>query len=365
MIKSVQKIPKGCEKKKKNIKQGTMQELLTGKKRLEGFKDSWTTEYLPTVCWFQEGPGLRNWQFKTKGMKIINITNFVNGYLDLEKTQRHISIDEFDKMYKHFKIDEKDIVIASSGNSYGKVAVVRKKDLPLMMNTSVIRFKPLNNLDYNFLLQFLKSSNFKNQIDFLITGGAQPNFGPIHLDQIKIKLPPTKNEQVVIGEILYDMDTLIINFETLIEKKKNIKQGTIQELLTGKRRLDGFTDDWKIKKLGVCLTKKPEYGINAPAVKYSYNLPTYIRITDISENGEFVHKNKVSVNQNNTDQFILEKGDIVFARTGASTGKTYLYDTKDGKLVFAGFLIKIKTDPTILLPEYLKQFTETSAYWNW
>jgi len=223
--------------KKKNIKQGAIQEFLTGKRRLEGFKDSWITEDLPTVCWFQEGPGLRNWQFKTKGMKVINVTNLVKGFLDLDKTKRHISINEFNKMYKHFEIDEKDILIASSGNSYAKVAVVRKKDLPLVMNTSVIRFKPLNNFDYNFLLEFLKSSNFKNQIDFLITGGAQPNFGPAHLDQIKIKLPPTKNEQVVIGQMLYDMDTEIKELETKRDKYIMIKNGMMQKLLTGEIRL--------------------------------------------------------------------------------------------------------------------------------
>ena len=126
----------------------------------EGYKNTevgvipedWYDSPLPNVCWFQEGPGLRNWQFTKKGMKVINVTNLVNGYLNLDRTDRHISIQEFEKMYKHFEVDDKDIVMASSGNSYSKVAVVRNQDLRLMMNTSVIRFKPLNGLDYNFLL---------------------------------------------------------------------------------------------------------------------------------------------------------------------------------------------------------------------
>jgi type I restriction enzyme, S subunit len=197
------------------------------------------------------------------------------------------------------------------------------------------------------------------------TGSTFNSINSKEVHNVKILLPKSKEEQNTIVKILSDTNELIKQLDYLIKKKKNIKQGTIQTLLTGKKRLDGFTDDWKIKKLGDCLTKKPEYGINASAVEYSYNLPTYIRITDISKDGEFMYKNKVSVNHDNTDQFFLEKGDIVFARTGASTGKTYLYDTKDGKLVFAGFLIKIKTDPTILLPEYLKKFTETATYWNW
>lgn len=223
--------------KRKTIKQGTMQQLLTGKKRLAGFSGEWESKKFKDYCWFQEGPGLRNWQFTTNGIKVINVTNLVDGYLNLDRTIRHISLEEFNKMYQHFEIDDKDIVVASSGNSYAKVAVVRKQDLPLVMNTSVIRFKPLYNLDYFFLVAFLKSNLFKDQIDLLITGGAQPNFGPFHLNKVEIKLPPSKEEQSCISKIIHDMDSEI---RTLIEKQnkyKSIKQGMMQELLTGKTRL--------------------------------------------------------------------------------------------------------------------------------
>lgn len=216
--------------KKRNIKQGAMQKLLQP-------KEGWEVKPFKDLCWFQEGPGLRNWQFTTSGIKVINVTNLENGILNLDRTDRHISLDEFHKMYDHFEIDENDIVVASSGNSYGKVAVVRKQDLPLLMNTSVIRFKPLKELDYNFLLTFLKSNQFKNQIDLLITGGAQPNFGPAHLNKISINLPPTKEEQIRIATILLDMENEMLALENKLEKYKMIKLGMMQNLLTGKIRL--------------------------------------------------------------------------------------------------------------------------------
>lgn len=216
--------------KKQLIKKGAMQKLLSP-------KDGWKKKLLPKVCWFQEGPGLRNWQFTKKGMKVINVTNLVNGYLNLDKTDRHISMQEFEKMYKHFEIDNMDIVMASSGNSYSKVAVVRKQDLRLLMNTSVIRFKPINGLDYNYLLIFLKSNLFKDQIDLMITGGAQPNFGPFHLNKIVLPLPPTREEQIEIAAILTDIDTEIETLEKKLVKYKELKQGLMQVLLTGKIRL--------------------------------------------------------------------------------------------------------------------------------
>jgi len=223
--------------KKRNIKQSLIKQLLVGKRRLDGFTGNWIEKLFPQLCWYQEGPGLRNWQFTSDGIKVINVTNLVDGFLNLERTSRHISWNEFDTMYKHFEIDMDDILVASSGNSYAKVAVVRKQDLPLVMNTSVIRFKPLKDLDYYFLLAFLKSNLFKDQIDLLITGGAQPNFGPFHLNKITIKIPPTKEEQIQISSIINDAELEIEALEKKLSKSKMLKQGMMQALLTGKIRL--------------------------------------------------------------------------------------------------------------------------------
>lgn len=222
--------------KKRDIKQATMQQLLTGKKRLAGFSGEWEVKKLGDVCWYQEGPGLRQWQFTKRGMKVINVTNLENGILNLDRTDRHISMNEFSKMYQHFAVDPDDIVMASSGNSYGKAAIVRKQDLPLVMNTSVIRFKPLKNLNYHFLWIFLNSDSFKEQIDLMITGGAQPNFGPFHLNKIELCIPSIE-EQTAIATLLTDMDNEISQLQQRRHKTQALKQGMMQQLLTGKIRL--------------------------------------------------------------------------------------------------------------------------------
>ncbi len=82
--------------------------------------------------------------------------------------------------------------------------------------------------------------------------------------------------------------------------------------------------DWEVKSLGQCLLKNPDYGINAAAVDYDDTLPTYLRITDISEDGKYLSSSKASVNNALANSYYLDKGDIVFARTGATTGKSYL-----------------------------------------
>lgn len=211
----------------------------------------WLCAALPKIVWFQEGPGLRKWQFRSEGLKVINVTNLLsNGYLDLSLTERHISWEECDRVYRHFLIDAGDVVIASSGNSYCKTAVIRENDLPLVMNTSVIRFKAREGLSRQYMLAYLRSPYFKDQIDLMITGGAQPNFGPAHLNRVWIPLPPTLAEQQAIAEALSDADALIEGLESLIAKKRAIKQGAMQELLTGKRRLPGYMGEWETTTLG-------------------------------------------------------------------------------------------------------------------
>ena len=124
-------------------------------------------------------------------------------------------------------------------------------------------------------------------------------------------------------------------------------------------------EDWDEIYLSKALLGSPKYGINAAAVDYSESLPTYLRITDISDDGRFIRSKKVSVDNESSENYYLEENDLVFARTGASTGKTYLYDSNDGKLVYAGFLIKVSVDQKIMDPRFLKSYTQTETYWNW
>ncbi len=152
----------------------------------------WPVKPLPELLFFQEGPGVRNWQFTDSGVKLLNVRNIVGRKLNLENTERYISEDEAKGKYSHFLAEEGDLVMASSGVTWGKTAWVEKHHLPLCMNTSTIRFRPLDDrlVTKNYMEGFLNSDSFVRQIDRLITGSAQPNFGPSHLSQVDIILPP-------------------------------------------------------------------------------------------------------------------------------------------------------------------------------
>ena len=124
-------------------------------------------------------------------------------------------------------------------------------------------------------------------------------------------------------------------------------------------------EDWSVAPLGECLTGSPRYGINAPAVPYNPELPTYIRITDITEEGRFSRQNRASVDSDISGTYTLSPGDLVFARTGASVGKSYLHRRENGTPVFAGFLIRVRPDEQKLDSVFLSNYVTTSRYWSW
>lgn len=157
-----------------------------------GVPKGWKIEKLSDVFNFQEGPGIRNWQYVDEdGVKFINIRCIKNGDVKLESASM-ISKEEAYGKYKHFLLRENDIVMSCSG-TLGRSAIIRKEHLPLCLNTSVIRFWPkIQEEDFSFLYGYLHSTDFINKQSEMASGAAQVNFGPMHLKLMKLLVPPKK-----------------------------------------------------------------------------------------------------------------------------------------------------------------------------
>lgn len=121
--------------------------------------------------------------------------------------------------------------------------------------------------------------------------------------------------------------------------------------------------EWKLKDLTV--DGKGSYGIGAPAVPYQEDKLTYLRITDINDDGSLNFSDLKSVDAEDAEKYILKENDIVFARTGNSTGRSYSYEKQHGTFVYAGFLIKFSLDPNKVNPRILKYYTHSKPYFDW
>ena len=152
----------------------------------------WEVKPLPEIIDFLEGPGIRNWQYTDEedGIKFINIRCIQNGDLTLTTANKITKEEAFGK-YKHFQLEEDDIVVSTSG-TLGRFAFVRKEHLPLSLNTRVIRFRPIKNKStLGFITGFVENQ-LQHELEIRASGSAQRNFGPTHLKQISLLVPDFK-----------------------------------------------------------------------------------------------------------------------------------------------------------------------------
>ena len=115
----------------------------------------------------------------------------------------------------------------------------------------------------------------------------------------------------------------------------------------------------------ISVNNKGNYGIAVPAVSYNHDLYRYLRITDILDDGTVSNSNIASVDDKDASKYLLRENDIVFARTGASTGRNYFYNSLDGELVYAGYLIKFTINEKVVNPIFIKYYCRSSQYWSW
>ena len=123
--------------------------------------------------------------------------------------------------------------------------------------------------------------------------------------------------------------------------------------------------NWIVSRLKYELETSMKYGASEAGVEYSDDLPRYIRITDITNNNRLKTEGKVSLTEKQANGYMLEKDTVLFARSGGTVGKTFLYKPKYGKAAFAGYLISAIPDKKKMQAEWLYYYSLSNAYWDW
>ena len=221
--------------KKRNIKQGAMQQLITGKKRLPGFSGEWEVKAIGKEIDLLTGFPFPSSQYSSSGIKLLRGSNIKRGVTDWSDDITAFW-EEITPDLKNYTLNEGDIVIAMDGSLVGRsFAILSKKDLPALLLQRVARIRS-NKINVGYLKEFICSDYFSKYCDSVKTVTAIPHISPDDIRNFTILLPPSKEEQQAIAKILSDMDTEIESLEQKRDKYKVIKQGMMQELLTGKRR---------------------------------------------------------------------------------------------------------------------------------
>lgn len=225
--------------KKKNIKQGAMQELLTGKKRLEGFSGEWIEIKLGDVCEYANGSSLEKYFNTTNGYKVISIGNYSlnSKYIDNGIRIECLYKNEVSK----FILKKNDLTMilndkTSSGEIIGRVLLIDSDDI-YVFNQRTMRLRINETYLPIYFYYLINSKDARKEIFNKSKPGTQIYINTGDVLNLEFKVPSLIEEQTAIANILSDMDAEIEALDKKLNKYKSIKQGMMQELLTGRIRL--------------------------------------------------------------------------------------------------------------------------------
>ena len=272
------------------------------------------------------------------------------------------------------KVSVGDLLVTGVG-TIGVPYLIRNSEPLYFKDGNIIWFQNGTKIDGDF---FLYSFFGKAIQDFINESAGIGTVGTYTIESGKktpISLPEMK-EQQQIGAYFRNLDNLITLHQRKYDKLQVLKKAMLEKMFpkngssVPEIRFKGFTDAWEQRKLSeMCGTF--EYGLNAAAKEFD-GKNKYIRITDIDDaSREFLLSDLSSpdICLDGMSKYLLSSGDIVFARTGASVGKTYIYRENDGIVYFAGFLIRAKVNQdndaefvfqSTLSPSYEKYIRITS-----
>lgn len=199
----------------------------------------------------------------------------------------------------------------------------------------------------------------KEYLNSLGTGATFKEISKKVVEEIIIPVPPLSEQQSIVDYLdaaFAKIDAMKANAEKALNEAKALFQASLKEMLEPK-------EGWEEKTLKEVSVIYGNYGLSVPSTEY--NGVRYLRITDITEWGD-LNDEKVSAKiDEKKDQELLEEGDILFARTGATVGKTLMYKEAFGKCLFAGYLIRYRLKKDIILPKFLFYITHSENYYKW
>jgi type I restriction enzyme S subunit len=328
--------------------------------RFQGFTDDWEQRKLGEIYTERNEKGNNDLQILS-----VSIHSGVSDReLDEENLGKFVRRSEDKTTYKH--VYPGDLIFNMMRAWQGAIGVAKSEG---MISPAYISAIPNDDVYPLFMDYALRRKEAIDQIDNL-SYGVTDFRKRLYWDSftnVKCFLP-SKLEQEKIWCYFKSLDNLITLHQRKCDESKELKKFMLQKMFpqNGAKipeiRFGGFTDDWEQRKLGE-IAIGFDYGLNAAATDYD-GKNKYVRITDIDDETRLFNTDDLTspdTDLTNAGNYKLSEGDVLFARTGASVGKTYKYTASDGDVYFAGFLIRAKVKPEYDA-EFVFQNTLTDKY---
>lgn len=278
----------------------------------------------------------------------------------------------------NYLLKEGDLLFARSGATVGKTFLYKEVYGPAVYAGYLVKYRlNLKLCNPEYINYCTKSNQYKLWLKYTIIEATIENISGEKYANLSLPIPSLAQQK----KIVVYLDQEVTKIDALIEKKTRLvelleekKKATISQAVTkglnpnikmkssGIDWLGDIPEHWKLVRLKY-LSDGLKYGANEAAEEDNPDFPRYIRITDIDENGNLKPETFKSISLEIANEYLLEDGDILFARSGATVGKTFRYTSNYGKSAYAGYLIRMRPNRKID-SQFMYYFTLSNSYWS-
>lgn len=272
-----------------------------------------------------------------------------------------------------------DTIISTVRTYLRAIASIQSPPPNLVVSTGFATLTPGPEIDGGFFAYLAQTEHFIHEVVSRSTGVSYPAITPSELGNIKISYPPLPTQHRIAAYLdreTAQIDALVAEKETLLglleEKRASLISHAVTRGLNPKAKLKpsgipwlgDVPVHWEVRRMRFLLKGSMRYGANESALLEDPDHPRFIRITDLNPDGSLRPETFKSLPFELAEPYLLEEGDRLFARTGATVGKALIYRESMGPACYAGYLIRARLKTAIMLPDFLFQFTQSAVYWE-
>ncbi|SEQ70430.1 restriction endonuclease subunit S [Giesbergeria anulus] len=277
------------------------------------------------------------------------------------------------------KVKDGDIIVSTVRTYLKAIAPVCEPPENMVVSTGFAVVRPKENLFSGFAGYLLQSNGFVGDVVANSVGVSYPAINASDLARIPVIEPPLEEQKAIARFLDFktaQIDALIAKKKALLDKLAEKRTALISHAVT--KGLDSSVPmkdskaawlghiprHWEAKRLKFVISEPLKYGANEAAELTDPELPRYIRITDVNDDGSLREDTFRSLPQEIADDYLLSDGDILLARSGATVGKSFIYKPSWGMAAYAGYLIRARMSDA-MNPDFAYLFLQSSCYWQW
>lgn len=277
------------------------------------------------------------------------------------------------------KVKHGDTIVSTVRTYLKAIAAIKHPPENMIVSTGFAVIRPFQNLNPDFVGYLLQADGFVGDVVANSVGVSYPAINASDLARLPA-IEPLAKEQTVIARFLdhktAQIDALIAKKETLLAKLTEKRTALISHAVTkgldpsapmkdsGVAWLGQVPAHWGVKRLKFLVSSPLKYGANEVAELTEPEFPRYIRITDVNDDGSLREETFRSLPPEVAKEYLLEEGDILLARSGATVGKTFIYRKNWGQAAYAGYLIRARMSSEIQA-DFAYMFLQSNYYWQW